>query len=246
MVNVFCDKLSLIVPAHNESSIIYHNSLEMCKMIRSFVNDFEIIIVDDGSQDSTYDEVLNAAKIDKHIKAIRTNWGGKGNALKNGTSIATGDYIAFCDADLDISPDQLEIFFRIMNEENSDVVIGSKMHKDSQVEYPFIRKVYSFCYYILLCILFNLKLKDTQTGLKLFKADIIKNVMKKVETKGFAFDIEMLTLINDGGYKITSAPVEIIFHRKALGRIGIKEIINMICDTFKIFYKLRIKKEENI
>lgn len=246
MTKVLCKKLSLIVPAHNEESIIYNNSLEMCRLLNSFVNEFEIIIVDDGSEDSTYDEAMKASKADKHIKVLKTKWGGKGNALKNGTVLAIGDYIAFCDADLDISPIQLKYFFDVMINEKSDVVIGSKMHKDSIVDYPFIRKVYSYCYYILLCILFNLKLKDTQTGLKLFKASIIKEVMSKVETKGFAFDIEMLTLINDEGYKISSAPVEIVFHRKALGRIGVNEIYNMIVDTFKIFYKLRIKKEGNV
>lgn len=150
------------------------------------------------------------------------------------------DYIAFCDADLDLAPEQLADFIDRMQRENADVVIGSKMHPESKVDYPAIRRVYSWGYYILLLILFRLNVRDTQTGLKLFKAEVLKPVMRQILVKRFAFDIEVLAIINARGYKITSAPIEVVFHRASFGRIGYQDIRNMFVDTLAIFYRLHI------
>lgn len=127
-----------------------------------------------------------------------------------------------------------------MQRENADVVIGSKMHPESKVDYPAIRRVYSWGYYILLLLLFRLNVRDTQTGLKLFKAEVIKPVMRQILVKRFAFDIEVLAIINARGYKIISAPIEVVFHRASFGRIGYQDIRNMFVDTLAIFYRLYI------
>ena len=96
--------------------------------------------------------------------------------------------------------------------------LAASMHPESKVDYPAIRRVYSWGYYILLLILFRLNVRDTQTGLKLFKAEVIKPVMRQILVKRFAFDIEVLAIINARGYKITSAPIEVVFHRASFGR----------------------------
>ena len=114
------------------------------------------------------------------------------------------------------------------------------MHPESKVDYPAIRRVYSWGYYILLLILFRLNVRDTQTGLKLFKAEVLKPVMRQILVKRFAFDIEVLAIINARGYKITSAPIEVVFHRASFGRIGYQDIRNMFVDTLAIFYRLHI------
>ena len=83
-------------------------------------------------------------------------------------------------------------------------------------------------------------MRDTQTGLKLFKAEVIKPVMRQILVKRFAFDIEVLAIINARGYKIISAPIEVVFHRVSFGRIGFSDIRNMFIDTLAIFYRLHI------
>ena len=100
--------------------------------------------------------------------------------------------------------------------------------------------MYSWGYYILLLILFRLNVRDTQTGLKLFKTEVIKPVMRQILVKRFAFDIEVLAIINVRGYKIISAPIEVVFHRVSFGRIGFSDIRNMFIDTLAIFYRLHI------
>lgn len=234
-------KLSVILPAYNEGAWIFKNLHEVSQTISSFSQDYEVIVVNDGSTDNTLSQVQLAIAEDPHIVVISslTNE-GKGRALCLGTSIATGSYIAFCDADLDIHPRQLENFQHIMDSEQCDVVIGSKMHHDSHVEYPLHRHIISWGYYFFLLLLFRLNVKDTQTGLKLFRADVIKPVMNQILVKRFAFDIEVLAIINSLGYKIVSAPVTIIFKRGSLNsRIKLRDVINTMQDTLGVFYRLK-------
>ena len=234
-------KLSVLMPAYNEEAIIYANALEAARQISPLADDYELLVIDDGSSDRTKEEIERAAAENPKIRCIsyRPNQ-GKGGALREGTAHAVGDYIAFCDADLDLAPEQLADFIDRMQKENADVVIGSKMHPESKVDSPPIRRVYSWGYYILLLILFRLNVRDTQTGLKLFKAEVIKPVMRQILVKRFAFDIEVLAIINARGYKIISAPIEVVFHRVSFGRIGFSDIRNMFIDTLAIFYRLHI------
>ena len=234
-------KLSVLMPAYNEEAIIYENALEAARQICPLADDYELLVIDDGSSDRTKAEIERAAAENPKIRCISYQPNqGKGCALREGTAHAEGDYIAFCDADLDLAPEQLADFIDRMQRENADVVIGSKMHPESKVDYPAIRRVYSWGYYILLLLLFRLNVRDTQTGLKLFKAEVIKPVMRQILVKRFAFDIEVLAIINARGYKIISAPIEVVFHRVSFDRIGFRDIRNMFIDTLAIFYRLHI------
>lgn len=234
-------KLTVLLPAFNEGEKICKNSLEIARQVQDLADDIELVIIDDGSADDTVEQARLAALKDPRISVLSyAKNQGKGHALRVGTEAATGDYIAFCDSDLDLAPSQLEGFIRIMQEECADVVIGSKMHPDSEVNYPWIRRVYSWGYYMLLRILFRLDTKDTQTGLKLFKAEVLKPVMKRILVKRFAFDIEVLAIINSRGYKIASAPLKVVFQRGAFGRVGFADVRNMLVDTLAVFYRLKI------
>jgi hypothetical protein len=103
------------------------------------------------------------------------------------------------------------------------------------------RKIVSFFYYLFLLFLFRLNTHDTQTGLKLFKADVIKPVMKVILVKRFAFDIEVLSIINHRGYKIAESPIILDFNRgPKWGRMQLKDIWDVFIDTLAIFYRLNI------
>lgn len=236
-------KLSILLPAYNEETRIFENCLTVSAIISKITLEYEIIVINDGSADNTYREIERACNTDSHIIAVDSQPNqGKGHALCMGTKAATGEYIAFCDADLELNPALLEDFIIRLQKEKADVVIGSKMHPQSKVNYPLVRRIYSWGYYLFLWILFHLSVKDTQTGLKLFRADALKPVMEVILVKRFAFDIEVLALLNSRGFKIISAPVELVFQRDAFGRIGIKDIMNMFIDTLAIFYRLKILK----
>ena len=100
----------------------------------------------------------------------------------------------------------------------------------------------SMCYYIMLIILFHLNVKDTQTGLKVFKAEAIKPVGHLIRTSGFAYDIELLVAVHRRGFKIAEMPVEVVFVRdKCANRIGMKDCVRAFVDTWAIFGRVYFK-----
>ena len=151
--------LTIIVPAYNEEAVIYKNLISIAETVYTFCPNYEIIAVNDGSSDQTRSEILRARKENSRIKMVSYQKNrGKGGAIKAGVTYASGAYIAFLDADLDLPAEQLETFYRTMLEEVTDFVIGSKLHKDSKLQYPLTRKIMSYGYYLLLRILFHLKI----------------------------------------------------------------------------------------
>ena len=241
MINVD-GMVSIIMPGYNEGDKIYSNLLEADRVLCGMFENYEIIFVNDGSKDTTLEMALKAKGECSRINVIDcTINNGKGTALQEGTEAARGKYIVFMDSDLDLPPAQLTRFFDILMQENADVVIGSKMHPESVSNYPSARKFTSFGYYLFLLILFRLNIHDTQTGLKLFKANVIKPVMKIILVKRFAYDIEVLSIINRRGYKIAESPIVLDFSRgMKWGRIRFKDILDVIIDTLAIYFRLNI------
>lgn len=237
-------KISVIMPAYNEARHIVSNLLEVVETLSSFEYNFEVIVVDDGSPDMTY---LEAAKLlSTHPELIRVvhyeENQGKGNALICGTSFARGEYVVFLDADMDLHPSQLPVLFAIMDAEKADAVIGSKRHPASVVNYPVRRRIYSSVYYTIIRLLFGLPVKDTQTGLKVFKREVLDRVFPRILVKRFAFDIEVLANAHHLGYKIVDAPVTLEFQRGSFGRIHLGDVFKIFVDTLAIFYRMHILK----
>ncbi len=237
--------LSIIVPAYNEAGHIIDNLAVISKALQSFAgDDYEIIAVNDGSKDNTGKEIEEASGKDPHIipGGYEVNR-GKGGAICEGVKRSRGSIVGFIDADLDLSPSLIEGFVKAMEEQDADIVIGSKMHKDSQLEYPFARKFVSLGYFIMLKVLFGLKCHDTQTGLKLYRGELIRKVAPIQKIKGYAFDIELLALASRGGKKLVEMPVKLDFKRGAsFGRIKLGDVFKMFFDTWKIWWDLKIRK----
>lgn len=236
------NKISVLMPAYNEGRAIRTNLLEVERMMRGFKLPYEIIVVDDGSGDWTFEEAKKAARGLRHITVKRNEVNqGKGWALKEAFRIAKGDWIVFLDSDLDLDPAQVKLFFDIQKREGTDIVIGSKRHPDSKLHYPLRRRVISAGYFFLVKLLFHLPIRDTQTGLKLFKREVLRTVFPKVLIKRYAFDLELLVLANHYGFTIAEAPV-IVNYRGKFGHIKISTIFNIYWDTMAVFYRLYIKK----
>ena len=235
------ETISVIMPAYNEGAQIFNNIKETAKTFEEFGCKYEIVVVDDGSRDNTYEEARRAADALKNITIIqnRENY-GKGRASKKGFRYAKGEYVVFLDSDMDLHPAQIETFFDIMRLDDADVVIGSKRHPNSELEYPTHRRVVSAVYFFLIKILFGLPIRDTQTGLKLFKRQVLEKVFPKILVKKFAYDLELLVLAHHFGYKIAEAPVVMKFKRDSWHRIGIKSILDTWLDTMAIWYRMYV------
>jgi glycosyltransferase involved in cell wall biosynthesis len=236
--------LSLVVPAYNEGEHIFSNLMTIASVLSGAGFDYEIIPVNDGSSDNTDEEIQRAATENARIKPVSySDNRGKGGAIKAGVEVSGGDIIGFLDADLDISPDHIPVYMKTMESTGTDVVIGSKMHDESKLEYPLARKVFSWCYYIMLKVLFGLKTRDTQTGIKFYRGDLIKRIVPKLKVKGYAFDIEILALAARMGAGITEMPVTVNYTREqSFGRIRVGDIIRMFTDTITLWWNMRIRK----
>ena len=235
---------SVIVPAYNEGAIIKESLLKIRETLAPHISSYEIIAVDDGSSDNTKDEILKISEENPEIvyAGYEVNR-GKGGAVRHGVEVAKGDIIGFIDADLDIAPSHLVKFYQHMNESGCDIVIGSKMHKESKLDYPPLRKFVSLGYYVILKVLFGMNIKDTQTGIKLYRSSVLKKVAPKLRVKGYAFDIEVLALCAQEGAVIEEMPVEIVFKRnRSFGRIRIGDIFRMFGDTVGIWWNLKIRR----
>jgi glycosyltransferase involved in cell wall biosynthesis len=233
--------LSILMPAYNEARSIAYNVCETVETMRELGIDFEILVIDDGSLDGTHTAAIDALRAwPSHVRVVRcTRNEGKGNALVCGAEYSKGEYVAFLDADMDLHPEQLANFFAIMNARAADAVIGSKFHPESKVDYPALRRVYSLCYFLLVRAMFGLPVRDTQTGIKLFKRRVLETVLPRVLVKRFAFDLELLANAHHFGYRIVEAPVTLNFQR-VCSRLRLPAVWNIFMDTLAIFYRMRI------
>jgi glycosyltransferase involved in cell wall biosynthesis len=236
--------LCVIMPAYNEEAHIRENLLETSKIISHFVNNYQIIAVNDGSKDRTKGEIITASLMDSHISCISYTMNkGKGFAICKGVKYADAEYIAFLDSDMELNPSMLRYFLKALQATDADIAIGSKLHKKSKLKYPLSRRIMSIGYYTLLKMMFHMSIKDTQTGIKLFKGSVIKPICEDLITDGYAFDIEILATATCKGYKIIELPVELVFkrERQLKSRFTPKTVLKIFTDTIKI--KRHLKKE---
>ncbi|HTB21322.1 MAG TPA: glycosyltransferase [bacterium] len=235
--------VSVVMPAYNEGLRIRANILAVDRIFKSMGRPYEIVVVDDGSGDWTFEEakkVTAGARARIRVQRLAVNQ-GKGYALKEGFRHSRGSWVVFLDSDLDIDPSQVELFFEIQRRDNRDVVIGSKRHPDSKLDYPLKRRVISAGYFFLVKLLFRLPIRDTQTGLKLFRREVLTKVFPKVLVKRYAFDLELLVLANHYGFSIAEAPV-VVNYRGKFGHIGLRAVFNIWWDTMAVFYRLNIRR----
>lgn len=241
-------RVSVIIPCLNAEKFIVKNLLHVKKVLDQTRYPYEIICVDDGSRDKTREkaEVVSEEYPGK-VKVIGylANL-GKGHAVRFGMAKAKGDIIGFIDAGIELNPNGISMLLEHFEWYNADVIVGSKRHPASKVDYPWQRKILSFGYQMVVRALFNLKVRDTQVGLKFFRREVLEKVLPRVLVKAFAFDIEMLAVANYLGYgRIFEAPVELkMKFAGGISTIASKGFVNtiwsMLWDTMAVFYRLRI------
>lgn len=234
--------LSLVIPAYKQEKTIVRDVKNIEKVLSSFFYKYEIIVVVDGFLDKTFEKARTLENSRIKILGYRQNK-GKGFAIKYGVEKAKGDIVGFIDAGMDLDPSEISIMLDVMGKNKADIVVGSKLHPESKVDYPPTRLILSWGYRTLTHLLFGFKIKDTQVGLKFFRKKVAKDVFPRIIVKKFAFDIEVLAVAYKLGYhKIYEAPIKLNF-------TGVSTITSsnfwhvifcMLWDTAAVFYRLKI------
>jgi glycosyltransferase involved in cell wall biosynthesis len=231
-------KLSVIVPAFREARHIHENLGKLLNELDRLGRTYEVIVVSDGNTDDTAREAERV--VSQHIKVIEYNRNmGKGYALRCGVAHSSGDLITFIDADMELDPRYIKGFIAVMESFECDAVVGSKRHPMSNVRYPPARRFQSLMYQLLIRTLFRIKVRDTQTGLKLFRRQVLEEVVPLLAIKRFAFDLELLVIARQLGYtKVMEAPVDLNYLFNST--VNVRAAWNVLWDTAAIFYRLRI------
>ncbi len=230
-------KLSVVVPVFNSEGKVVDCLSKLKEILDSTILTYELIVVDDGSTDDTLEALKKIKNFFPQLKIISyQNNKGKGCAVKKGVLETSGDVVMFLDGDHDINSDCI---IKYINElDDYDLVIASKAHPNSKVDCSILRRFLSRMFNFFVRIFTGIKLRDTQSGLKVARGDVLLKIFEIISVKRYAFDVELLTIASLLGLKIKEMPVEIKMDR----RFKIKDIVRMFKDVLAISYRLRIKQ----
>jgi glycosyltransferase involved in cell wall biosynthesis len=232
--------LTVVVPVFNLAGRISENVRTIRQRVEAALGErIEVIVVSDGSSDRSEERALDSDPEMARVIHYDRNL-GKGYAVRVGALAARGRFVSFVDADLDLDPASLADYLRLAEREALDVVIGSKRHPESLVDYPRSRRLGSWLYRQLVRVLFQLDVRDTQVGLKLFRREVAEEVLPLLLVKQFAFDLELLAVANALGFtRIREEPVTLRYRNTGSG-VRSPAVLLALVDTAAIFYRLRI------
>jgi dolichyl-phosphate beta-glucosyltransferase len=171
----------------------------------------EIVIVDDGSDDDTVvicEKEAAAGRLDLRVIALGSNE-GKGWAVRAGVLDVTAPIIGFVDADLSSDTDEVERCFLRCEEPDVDVVLASRAMDDSVIPepQPGLRQLSGRCFNVAVRALGLSNMHDTQCGLKVFRREWIAPLFEPLQTRRFAFDVEVLLRAQRAGATIAEVPI---------------------------------------
>jgi glycosyltransferase involved in cell wall biosynthesis len=227
--------ISVIAPAYNEEKLLPIFLKEVVTYLEKMNFTYELIIVENGSQDKTLEIARNFSKKNKRIKVEHLSNPSYGGAMIRGIEKAKGDYIVFFNIDF---WDKRFIDLIKVDLLGYDIVVGSKNLPGSLDRRPFSRRLVTRVFNFFLRIFFGYKGTDTH-GIKVLRREKLIPIVGKCRTTAGIFDSEMLIRAQRFGMKILELPVEVI--EKRPNRFGFKRILETPKDIFNLFWVLRCK-----
>jgi len=235
--------LSVIIPAYNEEPNFQKEILdEVPKYLEKQNYSYEVLIIDDGSEDETAKLAGDFAQKYKNIQVIKNPHQGKAETVKTGVLKAKGNLILFTDFDQATPISEVEKLLPFFPE--YDVVIGSRQLPGAKREKePFYRHLMGLVFNLVVQAIAVRGIWDTQAGFKCFKGNVAKKLFEKLKVYGkgkkvkgalvTAFDVELLFIAKKRGYKIKEVPI--IWHHMATSRVNpLKDSLRMFRDVVKV------------
>lgn len=235
--------LSVVIPSYNEMANLQKGVLDKVQhYLEKNKFKYEVIIVDDGSDDGSLEFVERFVKENKKFQLIKNEHLGKAGSVTKGVLAGAGDYILFADMDQATPIEEFDKFIPYAFQDY-DVVIGSRKARQGA---PLSRRVMSKSAIILRSVIIGLKdIKDTQCGFKLFKKSVAKDIFSEIKRVhlGFksihgssvtaGFDMEILYIATKRGYKIKEVPVNWLYVESR--RVSpIRDSLEGVLDILKI------------
>ena len=231
MITTFIE-LSLVIPAYNEQGLISSTLDKLIQFLETRLSEFEILVVDDGSQDKT-PEIVQQYSLDQPRVRLLVQPAnlGKGCAIQRGVLESRGKYIIFTDADLPYDLDAINSILAALGGDY-DLAIGSRHLEGSEVrDIPVLRYIAGQVFSLLVGILMFPGIHDTQCGLKGFRAEAAHEIFKRLTIQKFGFDVEALYIARKLKYSILPVPVKMTGFRY-------DSRINVLRDSGRMFLDL--------
>ncbi len=227
-------KVSLVIPAKNEVKRLPATLEQVTRYMQNLGEDWELLVVDNNSQDGTADLVMEFCNTFSQIRLLHAQQPGKGAALRAGILAAQGDVILFSDADLSC-PIEEEQKLRRALDTGYDIAIASRRLSESEVDKSLRRRIMSALFNWVVQALALPGIKDSQCGFKAFRRDVAHTLFGMSRVDGWAFDVEILFLARKAGYSIAEVPVR-------WGQVGgsqvkiVRDSLHMVRDIIQFRY----------
>ena len=210
---------------------------EICRFLEKQNFSAEVLVIENGSQDHTFQIADEYARMQPQFRAIREVQRGKGRAIKRGMLEASGEYRFMCDADLSMPVEEINRFIPPLLAD-FDIAIGSR-EAPGAVRYhePIYRHLGGRMVNLIIRRLALPGLQDTQCGFKCFRAAAAEDLFRSLTLDGWSFDIELLYVARKRGYRIVEVPIPWYFMADSK--------INLFQDTFQMVLDiLKIRRNE--
>ena len=223
-------ELSIIIPLKNEAESIPELESWITRVVNENKLSYEIIFIDDGSTDNSWEVIQNLANANEHIAAIkfRRNF-GKAAALNTGFRAAKGEYIITMDADLQDSPDEIPSLIAKIKSENLDIVSGWKQKRyDNALTKNLPSKLYNWT----TSKMSGIKLHDMNCGLKIYRNEVVKNIEVAGEMHRYIPVIAKWEGFNKIGEKV------VVHQARKYGtsKFGMERFVNGLLDLATIMF----------
>jgi dolichol-phosphate mannosyltransferase len=232
--------LTLIVPTYNGAEYVVANVRRILATLETLGQPFEVLVVCDGGDDGTVERLASIA--DPRIQVLHYEQNhGKGYALCYGIGHARGQLVGWLDADLDVDAQAIVDGVRRFERAEIDAVVGSKRHRDSQVDYPVRRQLLSWGFQQLVRLLVQVNVRDTQVGAKVFRREMLEVVVPLLLIKRHAFDLEVLAVGAQFGFdRIEEMPVRLDYRFTGTS-VDRQAVQQMLLDTIAIAYRIHLR-----
>ncbi|XP_063064029.1 dolichol-phosphate mannosyltransferase subunit 1 [Engraulis encrasicolus] len=233
------DKYSILLPTYNERENL---PLIVWLLVKSFEEsgyDYEIIVIDDGSPDGTLEIAEQLQKIygeDKILLRPRAKKLGLGTAYVHGIQHATGNFIIIMDADLSHHPKFIPEFIEKQREGGYDVVSGTRYRGDGGVYgWDLRRKLISRGANFVTQVLLRPGASDLTGSFRLYKKEVLENLIKHCVSKGYVFQMEMIVRARQLGYSIGEVPISFVDRVYGESKLGGNEIVSFLKGLLTLF-----------
>ncbi|HKC10498.1 MAG TPA: glycosyltransferase family 2 protein [Vicinamibacteria bacterium] len=225
--------LSIVLPAYNEEENVERAVRTAAATAQALVEDYEVLVVDDGSRDSTARRLAGLqAELGSRLRVVRhPSNQGYGAALRDGFGAATGDLVFYTDSDNQFDLSELADFLPLMKE--ADVAVGYRRDRKDTL----LRKMSSSVFNRLAALAFGLSLRDLNCSFKLFRREVLRDLT--IESDDFFVDTEMMARIQGAGWRLVERGVRHLPRTSGQSSVRARDVPRTLLAIARMWVRLR-------